>query len=112
MSSRSGLHIVTLKISRCDQKYDILLGRVNSRAYVDEDLAQNVDEQVFTAVEIVEGSVFSHRIAGGKQDCTEWVQSNELEAFVKTEGVVVKGSDLTMARIEWHSQTLPDMADR
>ena len=63
----------------------------HSRAYVYADLAEDVDDQVLVAVQIVEGSVFPQSIAGSKKHCTERVQSNQLEGFVVTDHGVLGG---------------------
>lgn len=57
----------------------------HSRTYIYQDLAEDVDDQVLSAVQIVEGSVFPQSIAGSKQHCTERVQSDQLKAFVVTD---------------------------
>lgn len=54
----------------------------HSRAYENEDLAEDVDDQVLGTVQIVEGRVLPQSITGCEQYCAERMQSNQLETSV------------------------------
>jgi len=81
-SSRSGLCSDTGSVNT---QIHCLYWMCHSRTYVYQDLAEDENDQVLSAVQIVEGSVFPQSIAGRKQHCTERVQSDQLEAFVVTD---------------------------
>lgn len=56
----------------------------HSRAYVYKHLAEDIDDQICSTVDIVEGSIFPQGIADSEHHRTERVQPDHLEAFVST----------------------------